>query len=130
MKLVHALIQRPHHAVDKWMVVFAVEAVKPVIKPAEADRIQRQARHVGRNVHGFIRIEPSPFLDQLHGNIHHFRVIALHRTLAEAGEQNVMGFFQFGSCVALVNNPSPRMGGHSAAVPRFVYQTASRHKRP
>ena len=92
LRLAHRFIQSPHHLLDERMGILTVKAIEAVIEPAQADRIERQSRHVIRHIDFLVRVEPCPFLHQLRRKVNHFLVIAFHRLLAEARQQDIMGF--------------------------------------
>lgn len=90
LQLVHRFSQRPHHARNERMRLLPIKAVEAVIESAQADRIERQTRHILGNVHAFVGIQPRPFLDELHRQIDHFVMIAAHGRLTEARQQDIV----------------------------------------
>ena len=67
-----------------------VERVEPVVEPAQRDGVQRQRRHVDRDVDLLVRIQPGPFVGQLPGNVQHPGHVLPHRLLTERRHQNVV----------------------------------------
>ncbi len=86
----HDGFERAHQRFDEGMVVAPVERVEAVVEAAEADRVQRQRRHVVDDVDLVVGVEPLPFVDELLGDIDHARVIGLHGAVAEGLEQDVV----------------------------------------
>ena len=86
----HHGFQRPHQRLDIGMVVAPIEGIEAIIEAAQADRVERQRRHVVDDVDLVVGVEPLPFLDELVGDIDHHRMVGLHGAIAEGGQQDVM----------------------------------------
>jgi hypothetical protein len=84
--------QRATHGVDERVLPCAVEGVEAVVEPAEPDGVQGQRGHVADDVDLVLGVEPLPLGHQLLGDVEHHRMVALHRPLAEVGQQDVVGF--------------------------------------
>src|SRR6185436_18134106 len=68
-----------------------VERVEAVAEAAEADGVERQRRHVVGDVDLVVGVEAVPLEHELLGDVEHHGVIALHRPLAEARQEDVVG---------------------------------------
>jgi hypothetical protein len=84
------LLQRLHHRGDEGVLGVPVERVEAVAEPAQRDRVQRQAGHVGGDVDRLVGVHPLPLQAQLLGDVDHRVEVALHRPGAEAGQQDVV----------------------------------------
>ena len=84
------LVQRAHHGRHEGVLGVAVERVEPVAEPAERDRVEGQAGHVGGDVDRLVRVQALPLQAQLLGDVDHRVEVALHRPGAEARQQDVV----------------------------------------
>ena len=80
----------PIIAVDEGVLGVAVERVEAVAEPAERDRVEGQAGHVGGDVDRLVRVQALPLQAELLGDVDHRVEVALHRPRAEAGQQDVV----------------------------------------
>ncbi|MGY4593912.1 hypothetical protein ACVWXL_001658 [Bradyrhizobium sp. GM22.5] len=86
----HDGFERAHQRLDEGVVIAPVERIEAVVEAAQADRIQRQRRHVVDDVDLVVGVEPFPFADELLRDVDHARVIGLHGAVAERLEQDVV----------------------------------------
>ena len=86
----HDGFERAHERLDEGIVVAAVERIEAVVEAAQADRVERQRRHVVHDVDVLVGIQSRPFEAELLGDVDHGGVIGLHRAPAEGREQDVV----------------------------------------
>jgi hypothetical protein len=61
------------------------------MEPAEPDGVERERRHVVGDVDLVVCVQALPLVRELLRDVHHHRVVALHRLLAEVGQQDIVG---------------------------------------
>ena len=80
--------QRANHRLHERVRLIAIKRVEPVVKPAEADGVERQPGHIVGDVDYLVGIRPRPFGNELVGDVDHLRQIAPHRRAGEIGQKN------------------------------------------
>ena len=101
------LFQVVHHRLHKGIKCVAIKRVETIIKPAQANRIEGQAGHIGCHIDRCIGVEAFPFVHQLPSNVEHLGEVVLHGSQAKAGQQMLWALRQLGSWVYAVKSPSP-----------------------
>ncbi len=92
-QLPHLLLlldQGAHHGRDEGVRRVPVERVEPEVEPAQRDGVQRERRHVLRDVDLVAGIQPGPLVRQLSRDVQHPRHVLAHRLLAERRHEDVV----------------------------------------
>jgi hypothetical protein len=82
--------QGAHHRGDEGVFCVSVERVEPVPEAAQRDRVERETRHVGRDIDVVVWVDALPFVHELFGEVEHHRQVVAHGLLAEGREQDAV----------------------------------------
>ena len=90
--LAHREFKRVDHRGDERVVVVAVERVEAVPEAAQADRVERERRHVAHDIDLVVGVHPLPLQHELLRHVEHHRMVAGHRACAKIRQQDVVRF--------------------------------------